>query len=227
MHLRFPSRVVKLPEGCGTPTSSDPMESDNKCGFNYVPLEKRMHKDVALGEPDLQYLFDKWRITKPQMYKILENHKSGGGSMTMEAAACRALKDELVDWKQWLRVHDRCLGQPGKSWSEEDNQCIEESSSQTLTRVVVGTMCALGLFLLAGLALLASRQRSLRLYVRELEKEAVHASATPVTFESPIMMAVDALQVTASSEEPYCPFHIFLTLSKRWGRECIIRPVLL
>ena len=206
MHLRFPSREVVVPKGCGHgAVNHDPEESDNKCGFNDIPLEKRMHKDSALGEPDLQYLFDMWRITKPQIYEMLENDKSGGGAMTMEGAACRALKDELVDWKQWLKVHDRCLSQPGKIWSEEDKKCVrkesEESPSQWPRKLetVAGAVFFICV-LLGGVALLLWRQHMLRLYVQELQAAAMNASGvTPMSFESPIMMAVDALKVITLS----------------------------
>ena len=160
-----------------------------------------MHKDSALGEPDLQHLFDMWRITKPQVYKMLENDKSGGGSMTMEGAACQALKDDVVDWKQWLKIHDRCLGQPGTNWSEEEKKCLStESVKNQMWLLKMGPVTAAVFFvvfmMLLGLALLLWRQHTLRRYVRELQDAAMRTSgAAPMSFESPIMMAVDALKV--------------------------------
>jgi hypothetical protein len=128
------------------------------------------------------------------MYKIFENDKSGGGNMTMEGAACQALKDELVDWKSWLKIHDRCLGQSGAVWSEDKRQCVRKSS--LLVPVVAGILCFTAL-LLALLALLLLRQRSLRNYVHMLE-DAAMGNADPTIFESPVMLAANALKVRSS-----------------------------
>lgn len=88
---------------------------------------------------------------------------------------------------------DPCLGQPGKTWSEEKKQCVGQSS--VLLPVVIAAVCV-AFLLFAGVALLLLRQRHLHRYVKALEHAAMAGSESPISFESPIMLAVNALKVS-------------------------------